>query len=99
MFPYVQVLQVTDPAIIAEALRSKELDKKPLSKAFQEFAGPHGLPSMFTAPSDERWKGARCSFISHAWRALLSVGMGLQKAVRPCTKTVNHPNDINALAS
>ena len=79
-FMCAQVLQVTDPAIIAEALRSKELDKKPLSSAFQEFAGPHGLPSMFTASSNERWKGARCSFVSHAWRDLLSVGMGLQNA-------------------
>ena len=55
----IQVLQVADPAIIAEALRNKELDKQPLSPAFNYFAGPHGLPTIFSAPSNERWKGVR----------------------------------------
>ena len=55
----VQVLQVTDPAIIAEALRSKELDKKTVLDALNYFAGPHGLPTLLTAESTERWKVVR----------------------------------------
>ncbi len=54
-----QILQVTDPAIIAEALRSKELDKKTVSDALNYFAGPHALPTLLTAESTERWKVVR----------------------------------------
>ena len=39
-----QILQVTDPAIIAEALRSKELDKKTVSDALNYFAGRMPCP-------------------------------------------------------
>ena len=54
-----QILQVTDPAIIAEALRNKDLDKQPLSKALNYFAGPHSLPTLLTSGSNERWKASR----------------------------------------
>ncbi|CAL5219591.1 g1454 [Coccomyxa viridis] len=55
----INILQVTDPAIIAEALRSKELDKKTVSDALNYFAGPHALPTLLTAESTERWKVVR----------------------------------------
>jgi hypothetical protein len=54
---------VTDPVLIAEALRSRDLDKAS-SKVFtglNKFAGPHGLPMLLTAASDERWKSVRCA--------------------------------------
>ena len=54
-----QILQVTDPAIIAEALRNKDLDKQPLSQALNFFAGPHSLPTLLTSGSNERWKAVR----------------------------------------
>ena len=54
-----QIIQVTDPAIIAEALRSKELDKRVMSPALNYFAGPHSLPTLLTGVSDERWKAVR----------------------------------------
>ena len=57
--PGLQILQVTDPAIIAEALRNKDLDKQPLSQALNYFAGPHSLPTLLTSGSNERWKAVR----------------------------------------
>ena len=54
-----QILQVTDPAIIAEALRSKDLDKRTVSNALNYFAGPHALPTLLTNESNERWKAVR----------------------------------------
>ncbi len=64
MYLALQILQVTDPAIIAEALRNKDLDKQPLSKALNYFAGPHSLPTLLTSGSNERWKASR--YFSHA---------------------------------
>ncbi|CAL5222409.1 g4768 [Coccomyxa viridis] len=58
-FADTHILQVTDPAIIAEALRNKDLDKQPLSKALNYFAGPHSLPTLLTSGSNERWKASR----------------------------------------
>ena len=55
----VQILQITDPAIIAEALRSKDLDKRPVNEALNYFAGPHALPTLLTNESNARWKGVR----------------------------------------
>ena len=59
-----QILQVTDPAIIAEALRSKDLDKRTVSNALNYFAGPHALPTLLTNESNERWKASR--YFPHA---------------------------------
>lgn len=53
------VLQITDPALIAEALRNKDLDKKPVNDALNYFAGPHSLPTLLTSESNARWKGVR----------------------------------------
>ena len=54
-----QVLQITDPALIAEALRNKDIDKKPVNDALNYFAGPHSLPTLLTSESNARWKGVR----------------------------------------
>lgn len=54
-----QILQVTDPAIIAEALRNKDLDKRAVSSALNYFAGPHSLPTLLTSASNESWKAVR----------------------------------------
>ena len=54
-----QIIQCTDPAIIFEALRNKDLDKRPLSPALNYFAGPHALPTLLTGVSDEKWKAVR----------------------------------------
>ena len=54
-----QVLQITDPALIAEALRNKDLDKKPVNDALNYFAGPHSLPTLLTSESNARGKGVR----------------------------------------
>ncbi|EIE20661.1 cytochrome P450 [Coccomyxa subellipsoidea C-169] len=50
-------IQVTDPAIIAEAVRSRELDKKPLAGGgINNFASPKGHYNLLSSPSNERWK-------------------------------------------
>lgn len=55
-----QIIQVTDPALIAEACRSKDLDRtNPGNRALSIFAGPHGYPTLLTGPSDARWKVVR----------------------------------------
>ncbi|CAL5225848.1 g8631 [Coccomyxa viridis] len=60
-----QVIQVTDPALIAEASRSKELDRtNPGNRALSIFAGPHGYPTLLTGPSDARWRVVRKSVAS-----------------------------------
>jgi len=59
-----QILQVADPALIAEALRSKDLDKRPMNAALDYFAGPHSLPTLLTNASNERWKAVRYSLTS-----------------------------------
>ena len=51
---------MTDPALIAEACRSKDLDRtNPGNRAFSTFAGPHGYPTLLTGPSDARWRVVR----------------------------------------
>ncbi len=61
-----QIIQVTDPALIAEACRSKELDRtNPGNRALSIFAGPHGYPTLLTGPSDARWRVVRYVFICH----------------------------------
>ncbi len=63
-----QFIQVTDPAIIAEALRSRELDKKPLAGGgINNFASPKGYLSLLTSPSNERWKAVRCFSSPLSW--------------------------------
>ena len=55
-----QIIQVTDPALIAEACRSKDLDKtNPGKQAMSNFAGPHGYHTLLTGLSDARWKVVR----------------------------------------
>ena len=66
-----QFIQVTDPAIIAEALRSRELDKKPLAGGgINNFASPKGYLSLLTSPSNERWKAVRCFSLPLCWSLL-----------------------------
>jgi len=60
----VQILQVADPALIAEALKSKDLDKRPMNAALDYFAGPHSLPTLLTNASNERWKAVRYTLTS-----------------------------------
>jgi hypothetical protein len=59
----VQIIQVTDPVLIAEALRSRDLDKPSSKVSFglNKLTGPHALPMLLTAASDERWKSVRCA--------------------------------------
>ncbi|CAL8468141.1 g7680 [Coccomyxa elongata] len=57
---YQHFIQVTDPVIIAEALRSRELDKKPLvGGGINSFASPKAFYNLLTSPSNERWKAVR----------------------------------------
>ena len=57
---WVQFIQVTDPVIIAEALRSRDLDKKPLvGGGINSFASPKAFYNLLTSPSNERWKSVR----------------------------------------
>ncbi|KAK9916023.1 hypothetical protein WJX75_007417 [Coccomyxa subellipsoidea] len=57
------VVMVTDPTIVAEALRHKSLDKDlPAqfgSQALDEFSGPNKHQTILTLPTDERWKAVR----------------------------------------
>ena len=57
-----QILQITDPALVAEALRNKDLDKRLLKSELRShsyMAGPHSLPTLLTSVSNERWKRVR----------------------------------------
>ena len=55
-----QIIQVTDPALIAEACRSKDLDKtNPSTQALANFAGPHGYHTLLTSQSNTRWRAVR----------------------------------------
>ena len=61
---------MTDPALIAEASRSKELDRtNPGNRALSIFAGPHGYPTLLTGPSDARWRVVRYVLICHPFMA------------------------------
>ena len=54
------MIQVTDPALIAEALRSRDIDKDPRNAGgLNAFASPHNIPMLLTASSNERWKAVR----------------------------------------
>lgn len=56
-----QFIQLTDPTLIAEALRSRELDKRRMAGGgLNGFASPHGLDTLLTSPTNERWKAVRC---------------------------------------
>ena len=56
-----QLIQLTDPVLIAEAIRSRDMDKAGSlgASGLNKFSSPHNLPNLLTSTTNERWKAVR----------------------------------------